>query len=360
MDISIFKSAKAALLLAVSATAILLPAIAQAQSYPPLWSSTSHYAIGDQVQLGGNVYRAITAIVNPGSNPSTSYSTWELNYVRSNTTLMIGTGQTFPTVVAAWNYAINARVADGAYLHFYISSANGQFNETFTSFLLLDHNSGPRMALLGDSGIADHLYFTGNNGIVVDSGHSFNTISDMSIEGPSNQNPNVGVKVDSNASISAFTDINLGGFRTGILAAQGGTLSITNCALHAQTTVCLAESGGSIVFPGGFNSAGSGQAFALYATHGGNISAQNSNFSGFSEPVFAEDQGIVDVSNSTITGSSYGCDASSRGYILCYACQFSGNVPYDMYAERGGLIDANASTYVNEGTDNGSGSYIVN
>jgi hypothetical protein len=39
----------------VAATLVAVPALVHGQSYPPAYSATSHYAIGDQVQTGGNV-----------------------------------------------------------------------------------------------------------------------------------------------------------------------------------------------------------------------------------------------------------------------------------------------------------------
>jgi hypothetical protein len=102
---------------------------------------------------------------------------------------MIGTGQTFTTLAAAWTYAQNAKIADGGYLHFYISSVNGNFTEAFTAPFLLDNQGGARMALIGDSTSNDILQFNGTNGLIVDKGHSFNTLSNLTLEDKPRLNP---------------------------------------------------------------------------------------------------------------------------------------------------------------------------
>jgi hypothetical protein len=61
-------------------SALALLSVARAQSYPPAWNSAAHYAIGDQVQAAGNVYRAIKA-VSSAVNPAADYTDWELSLV---------------------------------------------------------------------------------------------------------------------------------------------------------------------------------------------------------------------------------------------------------------------------------------
>ncbi len=146
------KASRLALALSALVVFILVPGAGRAQSNPPAWSSSAVYAVGDQVQTGGNVYRAITKISSPsGTSPAVDYTHWQLSQVLSNTTLLIGGGQTFPNLVTAWTYALYARVADGVYLHFYISTARGDFQEDFGGPFLLDHGSGARIAILGDN-----------------------------------------------------------------------------------------------------------------------------------------------------------------------------------------------------------------
>ena len=60
-------------------------AAASAQSFPPAWSSSATYVVGDQAQLNGNVIRCTHA--NTGGF---KYDQWELWEVRANTVLKIG------------------------------------------------------------------------------------------------------------------------------------------------------------------------------------------------------------------------------------------------------------------------------
>lgn len=78
------------------------PGASPAQSYPPVWNNTAHYVAGDMVTDYGNVYRCISAVTTPYLDPSKTYQHWELNYVRSGTTITIGIGQPFPTLETAW------------------------------------------------------------------------------------------------------------------------------------------------------------------------------------------------------------------------------------------------------------------
>ncbi len=53
-----------------------LPIHSNAQSYPPVFSSTATYVAGDLVQYGGNWYRAVKALGAHGPYPSNGFGSW--------------------------------------------------------------------------------------------------------------------------------------------------------------------------------------------------------------------------------------------------------------------------------------------
>src|ERR1700722_19849529 len=118
----------------VLVTAFLgLTQAAHAQTeFPPAYNNQAHYAVGDLVTDYGNLYRCEVAVTKPYLDPSKTYKNWELFYVRNNTTIAVGVGQTFPTLAIAWNYVRNCRVAMAAYLHLSIVTSGGALNESFT------------------------------------------------------------------------------------------------------------------------------------------------------------------------------------------------------------------------------------
>ncbi len=162
-----------------------IPNLARAQSFPPAWSSSASFAAGDIVQYGGNWYRAMTALSADGPYPASAYGKWELNYVRSNTTLAIGAGQAFANLAYAWQFARNARIADAAYLHLDIVTTSGNFNENFNSAFSLDHSFGALISIIGDNPNNIILNFTGatSNGLTIDTGHVIGLVDNLVLTG---------------------------------------------------------------------------------------------------------------------------------------------------------------------------------
>ena len=130
-----------ALLTCLAAIGVAGHASAQTQ-FPPAFNNQSTFQPGDLVTDYGNIYRCLVAVTKPYQDPSKYYKEWQLYYVRNNTTLSIGAGQTFPTLATAWTYIQNCHVADGAYLHLSISTTNGELVENFSAPFLLDQISG--------------------------------------------------------------------------------------------------------------------------------------------------------------------------------------------------------------------------
>ena len=125
----LFKKVTALLSFSV-AMGIVGHASAQTQ-FPPAFNNQATFQPGDLVTDYGNIYRCLTAVTKPYQDPSKYYKEWQLYYVRNNTTLSIGAGQTFPTLATAWTYIQNCHVADGAYLHLSISTTNAELVENF-------------------------------------------------------------------------------------------------------------------------------------------------------------------------------------------------------------------------------------
>jgi hypothetical protein len=341
---------------------------AQAQTFPPVWSASSSYVEGDLVQLGGNCFRASKSVT--GKNPNIAYNFWELTFVRNNTTLMIGTGQTFPTLASAWSYIVNARVSDGAYLHLYISSVNGDFSETFTTSFLLDQASGARVAILGDSSANDVLTFNGVNGLVIDTGHSFNTISGITIKGNETGGTD-GIEAGSQSSISSLSSLVVDGFTRDIDVTQGANIvsaARTVVLSGFAGTAVFASTSASVVFPEGVaidNGAGKGptsnnyKGIALGADFGGQIVAPNSSLLACNVGAQAEHQGIIDISSATLE-NNYGVIATERGFVRCSNAHLT-SVTLDLQAAQGGYIQNEGAAYTTKQSGGAmDGSYITN
>ena len=191
-----------------------LSAVSWAQSYPPVWNSSAHYVTGDQVQMGGNVFRCIYPVTRANLSPTKAYSFWELADVRVNTTLPIGSGEPFPTLTAAWNYALNATIAGSAHLTFDIVTSHGAYVQTLaTAGFSLDHPFGAHISITSDSQVGNEFFVpTASKGFLIDSGHTIASISNLQIVG-SNDAAN-GISASGNATIGMISNCYVNGFVT--------------------------------------------------------------------------------------------------------------------------------------------------
>jgi hypothetical protein len=322
-----------------------VPEEVKAQAFPPVYSSSSHYVAGDQVQLNGNVFRAVKAVA--GHSPASDVTDWELNLVRSSTTLMIGAKQEFSTLAAAWAYAQNARVADGAYLHFYISSQSGPFNEQFQQTFLLDHASGARLAIIGDSVANDAFLFNGSNGFTLDSCHAFNTISGVSIQNQmANDTTFDAIRVNSSAALGIASNVNFIAFNDALHAFQGGTATIgSNCQFTSLNNGLMADGGGIIIIAGDISI--SAATYGLAAQYGGIIEGLPSSVPTITAPMglFAATSGVIILNDPQISNCTiFGCEAWDKGCIYLHQGTVSGN-RVDLNAWEGGYIDAYLTFY---------------
>jgi len=332
----------------------------RAQTYPPAFSTSASYAIGDQVQLNGNVLRA-THAVTPGGF---KYDDWELWEVRANTVLVVGVSQTFTTLPLAWAYVKNARIADGAYLHVYISTAHGIFNESFNAPFSLDQGSGADITLTGDTKANINLTFTNSNGLVVDSGHSFGTISNITITG---ENSYTGITATTGGAIADISNVESSQFGVSVYAFQSGNVHVENTfSATTSGTVFAAGMDGSIVVANGLTINGTGAGTCFYANHNGSIIAESctvgtgTGTAGFAQGVWAENGGFIDVNSGSINDCTLGCEADFGGRITIRSGSLGRTVHSngeDMKVFDGGTIDAtsavgNGSNFV--GSNDGS------
>ncbi len=331
------------------------PKSAHGQSYPPAWNGTATYVSGDLVQYAGNTYRAITS-VPANQNPGTAYDDWQLNTVLSNTTLMIGTGQTFPTLTAAWDYAIDARVADGVYLHFYLSSSKGNFSQTFSAAFLLDHASGPRMAILGDNTANDVISFGATNGLVIDTGHSFNTLSGFTLQ--STGAGQYGIKATSDATITAIAGVTVTGFDICLSSTNSASVTVDSSSslsnFSDQGFGGYAAFGGSIMFPQGITIVGPGKNggnAALFASDGGIIDCPYSTISACNSGAYAVGGGIIDVSYSTLKDCYYAGSAIDGGLVSVYDCKINHCTSAGVLADEHGFINSEYAQFASNKLD---------
>lgn len=356
--------------LGVLAICLTMPLFSQAQSFPPAFSKTASYAAGDIVQYGGNWYRAMKALSANGPYPASAYGDWELNYVRSNTTLVIGVGQPFANLVYAWQFGRNARIADAAYLHFSISTQHGNFTETFNGPFSLDHGSGALISIIGD--VVDNitLNFPANtNGLVIDTGHTIAAISGVQITGVLNaasfSSYSGGIQLIS-GTICNLTNAIISQFTQGINASEGSTivvyqgLEITACmnGIQASYSSTVLAPGVHITL-GAYQGGVSTEGIGLRAADNATISCENANIGNapaFGQGVVAQDGGLVDVAGATVSEWRAGCEADSNGHIDAESATLKNNT-YDISVAQAGTVnDSGATLYdpTEQGTNDGS------
>jgi len=342
--------------------AFALASLTSAQSYPPAWSSSASYAIGDQVQLNGNVLRA-THAVTPGGF---KYDEWELWEVRANTTLMVGVGQTFTSLVTAWNYAHNARIADVAFLHFYISSVHGPFIQNFAAPFSLNQACGASISILGDNASKVQLGFGSSSAFTIDSGHKFGTLSNLAIEGVLDDAPRYGIFATDASSIVAVAGCPISGYDIGVESDNNSTINLTTASsiTGCKVAACQAYLGGAINFTTGWTLDGSyGAALVgqngVLANYGGKIVASSCLIQNVEFGAQAANEGVIDVDSATIKNTNYGIYCYPRGYAHAYSTKISQSLIEDIYCIDGSAVFAGGASYTTI-EQNGSldGSYI--
>ena len=340
---------------ALAAVCLTSCSLVHAQTFPPAWTSTATYAPGDIVQYGGNWYRAMKALPVSGPYPASAYGSWELNFVRSNTTLTIGAGQGFANLTYAWTFAHNARIADAAYLHFNIVTTRGTFSENFNAPFSLDHGSGALISIIGDYQININLNFP-STGFTIDSNHAFGTLSGLSINGPAQTG--TGIFAD-NGTIYNIASCLISRFQTAVEALQTSSLYVGGSVtlLNTYGYGLYANQGANIeAGPFKFNQNGTFGGACLYANYNGTISCPNIDLtanalSGIG--AWAENGGAIDVSGCSIDSWTTACQADNAGHIVVFNSTFFQNT-VDLKAYNSGTINA-TGTSSPDGNSGGSG-----
>lgn len=318
-------------LFSVLACAFALSVVGWAQSFPPAWNYAAHYSPGDRVQLGGNVFRCIYPVTR--FSPTTAYGYWELAEVHGNTSLSIGIGKTFPTLTAAWKYALNATIAGSSQLTFNIVTANGAYVQTLdVSGFSLDHPFGAQISIVGDSKVGIEFFVpTASKGFYLDSGHTIASLSNLQIVG-SNLTQN-GITASGNATIGRVSNCYVNGFQTCIAAQDGASITLDQFVTFSGNVIPVwviavsAQTGGRVHLSG--------------TTIDGTGNSNNS-YAG----LVADTHGRIDAPGCTIKGCSYGAQATDNGDVNISGCTIKDG-GYGIYADRHGYIEADGLAFTN-------------
>lgn len=333
--------------------------LAHAQTkFPPAYNNQATFAPGDLVTDYGNIYRCNVAVTKPYLDPSKTYENWEMFYVRNNTTLTIGIGQTFPDLATAWNYVHNARIAEGAYLHLSIVTTQGDFSESLNNPISLDMDNGSQVSIIGDNASNIQLTFPNTNGFNIDSGHSLGSISGLTLAGG---NTSYAISATTSGSIANVSDLNITGFNYQIYADQtsnlnfGMGITLTHCFNYG----CFADNGATIVFPqGGLSVTGpAGAGACLLALRGGRITAEQSTMLFGYNGANASYAGFIDILGSTITNANVGVVAINNGTVEATSCVFTNSSFYDISADNGGVVNDQLATVNKVQASNGGAIY---
>lgn len=316
-------------------------AAARAQSYPPLWKSTSSYLPGDQVQEGGNVYRCIRPVTTPNQDPARIYTYWELAEVRAYTILFIGVGEPFPNLSVAWAYGLNARIAPSAYLHFYVVTTHGAYLQTLPAGgFNLDHPFGAYISIIGDSKAGNEFYVpTTSKGFFIDNGHVISSLMNLRIIGSSNATD--GVIATSNAVIGLISNCYINGFLTCLHVSNGGSIRCDNQVtffgpeIPDWNTAVMAETSGRVSLASGTTVDGGDNSkdfcVGLQAQTGGRIDAASCTIETCSYCVFVTSMGTINVASGTIQDGVYNFKAHSHGFIDANSVTIGGGGDNDVW-----------------------------
>lgn len=324
---------------------------AGAQSFPPAWSSTATYAAGDIVQYGGNWYRAMKALSAHGPYPAAAYGEWELNFIRSNTTLTVGNGGAFPNLVYAWQFARNARIADAAYLHFTIATESKPFTENFSEPFSLDRDNGALVSISGDGYATVTFDFTKSAGFTIDTGHQFGTLANINVTGDGDTvSSPTGISATQGASIQTVSNVSLITFGIGIYANQNASLNLDS---ETYTNDCYfsiyADGAASVVAGGSTFMAGAAAGTGIYADHNSHVSDVQGLLQGTGSGVGcqAENGASVDISKAGVESWGKGALAEYSGHIVALNASFGDttNNTTDVQVDNGGIAHVTGSFF---------------
>jgi len=334
----------------MAAFLLSLAAFGQGQSYPPAWNPVGTYAVGDQVQLNGNIVRAIRPVNALGRFV---YADWEMYYVRNNSTFLIGTQQTFATLQSAWSFFENCHIAQGATLRFYISTTHGDHSENLYQAISLDHPSGANISIVGDdpSRITFSVTQPKTNAFELHTGHSFGALSNLTISGAT-----CGLFATGNSTIGSITGLHFKSCGTAIRAEMGANLNFgANVNISGFTLAGCEVYSGAVVsflsgtFISGALSSGSTPLTAQYGfdvEFGGELFAQHSTIEDCTVCVFVHERGLAVIDYSTLQGysTSFAALLDTSSHLSCEYARLSVPPGAALYVGSASTVDAlNAS-----------------
>ncbi len=261
----------------------------------------------------------------------------------------MGDKQGFANLVYAWQFALNARIADAAYLHIDIVTTDGSFSESFKGPFSLDHGSGALISILGDDAGKISLSFPHGNAFNLTNGHNFGTISNLSITGPGPESAfGQGFTLLNSAALHALNNTTITNFATGVYAYEGASVYMGSDSIVACETAIISDQAASVT-TGDLNlTLPTAKSVGIYADHNGVIIAEDSSFTSPSQngtAVQAENGAVVDVNSSTFGTAvnetvGIGCKAEYGGRITAINTYFWMGSTDDLVVDHGGTINA--------------------
>lgn len=334
------------------------PVPASSQTSPPAWNPTANYKPGDLVAEYGNYYRCYTAVTNsPDRDPSKYYTSWQLYNVQTNTSLLIGVGQPFPSFQDAWNYAQNAIIAEGAYLHLNILTTGGPLVQNFSQPLNLDHAFGGSISIVGDDAQGISFKFPGN-GIALDDGHCLAEVANIGIVG---SGTGTGVSVIGNASLGSFSSY-VNNFAIGVSADQGAHICCTSDTNIVDCSTVFSSTRRANVILDPYTRANQyafpESQYGVYATLGGHIEASGCFMYNCAVGAFASEGGTIDSVGGYYGEDGVGVEATMKGHVDCTKALFGDPTPdtVDIECNTGSTVDRSGAPVdvIKVGTDDGS------
>jgi hypothetical protein len=242
----------------------------------------------------------------------------------------------------------------------YISSAHGNFAETFSNTFSLDHPFGANISIIGDNVKNDTFSFPQSTGLTLDSGHCFGSISNLTISGVAAV---AGITARQAATIPNLSSITFSGWGTAVYATGNayvfvGTDVLVN-KIPNMSTVFYAQDGASIEIYGlEIDGKKATYTIGLQADTNARVDCESCILSNLTYGVRTGHYGHVNVYSSIIEDCSNGVNSADRGYIAANDVSFSSNGT-DIVCSDGGLVMADGATYSTTNVDSGTGSYLL-
>jgi hypothetical protein len=232
-----------------------------------------------------------------------------------------------------------------------ISTAGGNFSETFSSAFSLDHPFGGSISIIGDNASNITLSFTGasTNGFTIDTNHSLAAISNVSLAATSSMA--YGLYATTGATIGMISSINFTGFYSYVYADFGANLTFASDLEWSgfSQSACSAFHNALVNFVGGPTLSGSVAGrfpgehtvafYGLDAEYGGEIIAPSSMISDCERAVYAHEFGSVVVDHGTLAGVGYGVYADAGSHVSMEHGSATGST-YGVYCASSSMVDA--------------------